>query len=230
VVGVLCGSSLFPSCTYTHTLSLSCAHTHSHSHTHIHQHTHTHTHTRPLVLFSLCDLETDSARFLQEAESLEGCLLDSEEVIDNEKDSVVLITNWTQQSYSRVIQAGEEGFYNYYFVNCESDSWATFELKLVQYNLNPDGTPNYLSVGDDMLPGLYVVLFLLFLAATLLWVYVCMRAHSENPFKVKSIHHLMTVAIAVKALSLLSKAVRMRLYLFELYIYIYIYIYICVCV
>eukprot|EP00007_Cunea_sp_BSH-02190019_P009127 CAMPEP_0174244490 /NCGR_PEP_ID=MMETSP0417-20130205/35392_1 /TAXON_ID=242541 /ORGANISM="Mayorella sp, Strain BSH-02190019" /LENGTH=424 /DNA_ID=CAMNT_0015324177 /DNA_START=72 /DNA_END=1343 /DNA_ORIENTATION=- len=159
------------------------------------------------VGFLIKHTETDSARFLQEAESLEGCLLDSMEVMNNENDRVALITNWTQQNFARVIQPGEEGFYNYYFVNCEPDTWVSFDLKLVQYNVDANGSPNFMSVGDDALPALYFLLFLLFLAATLLWVYACVRAHSENPFKVKGIHHLMTVAISVKALSLLFKAI-----------------------
>lgn len=49
------------------------------------------------------------------------------------------------------------GEYALFFENCERLLMVTFQLRVSLYNVNKSGNKDYLSVGDDTLPSLYMV-------------------------------------------------------------------------
>jgi len=120
-------------------------------------------------------------------------------------DFPVSITgNGTFES-THIIRPGLEGFYNTYFVKCIPDS-VSFELKLVQYNFDPDGSKNYLSAGYTQLPTVYGLFTIAYAVALVTWVFGYLRVTSA--MGVNRVHHLMTILIIFKFLSLLFDTIR----------------------
>jgi hypothetical protein len=101
------------------------------------------------------------------------------------------------------IKSGEEGFYNTYFINCLPES-VSFELILVQFNFDANGNRNFLSFGYFPLPTLYGVFTGAYFVMLLAWLLIFMRNQGPN---INKIHHLMTLLIVLKLLSLLFKTI-----------------------
>lgn len=72
------------------------------------------------------------------------------------------------------------------------------------YNLNDDGSRDYLPAGERPLPTIFFVVSCIFGAMTVVWV-MHLRRHSD---KIHKIHHLMTALVAFKCLSVLFEGVR----------------------
>jgi len=101
------------------------------------------------------------------------------------------------------VQEGQEGFYNTIFVSCLTEP-VSYELKLVQFNLDDKGKKNFLSAGYAPLPALYGVFTGVYGVCLLIWVAYFMRTPNA---KVNRIHHLMTLMIVLKLLSLLFQTI-----------------------
>jgi hypothetical protein len=63
------------------------------------------------------------------------------------------------------------GQYTLFYVNCVAeDVSVSFDLRVAMYNMRPDGvTKDYLSVGEDMLPTVFMVSSLPHPLEALLW-------------------------------------------------------------
>eukprot|EP00884_Botryococcus_braunii_P011998 jgi/Botrbrau1/2079/Bobra.0047s0041.1 len=96
------------------------------------------------------------------------------------------------------------GQYTLFFVNClAEDVSVSFNLHVAMYNMRPDGvTKDYLSVGEDMLPTVFMVGFVLFTVAANVWAVLVVRAGKDA----HRLHWLMLVLIVFKAATLLSQA------------------------
>lgn len=150
--------------------------------------------------------DTDSARFLEETEFRNTCLLTDEEILD-EADSVLIFSgNMTKASgfLLRRIQWGQEGFYNIYFINCNPQTTVSFEAILSMYNIGPA----YLPIGQAKLPTMYSVVFLAYAALIILWVGNYMR--NDEGKKVLSLHYLMTLLLVLKMISAFFHAVELH--------------------
>jgi len=101
------------------------------------------------------------------------------------------------------IKAGDEGFYNTHFVSCLQES-VSFELELLQFNIDVNGNRNYLSFGYFPLPTLYGVFTVAYFVVLLIWVLHFLRTSKEN---VNKIHHLMSLLVVLKLLSLLFHSI-----------------------
>lgn len=55
------------------------------------------------------------------------------------------------------VKGFEGGEYALFFENCEKMLMVTFELRVSLYNVGKSGNKDYLSVGEDVLPSLYMV-------------------------------------------------------------------------
>merc|ERR1711865_314957 len=97
-----------------------------------------------------------------------------------------------------------EGEYRAYFANCAGDSSVSFEVKLTQLNPGSDGHPFYLSAGEAPLPTVFLLVSMLWLGASIVWI----RIICANGEFTKSIHHLMTVLVCLKFLSVFSEAIK----------------------
>jgi len=155
------------------------------------------------VAFLIKRTETDSTAFLEQNPSSEECVAAATEV-----DDIVIYLNTT--SNGRItenvitVRAGEEGFYNTYFVSCANQP-ISFELKLTQFNVDSNGTPNYLSAGLSKLPSIYALYTVCYAVCLIVWIFHFLRAPGA---KNNRIHHLMTSFIVLKMMSLLFDAIR----------------------
>jgi len=77
-------------------------------------------------------------------------------------------------------------------------------LELIQFNIDAYGNRNYLSVGYFPLPTLYGVFTGVYGVILVIWVLHFIRTQMNN---VNKIHHLMTVLIILKLLSLLFHSI-----------------------
>eukprot|EP01132_Coremiostelium_polycephalum_P004068 gene4068-5093_t len=57
----------------------------------------------------------------------------------------------------KVESEGTQGFYNLYYLNCNPRSTTSFNLDLEMYNIDNNGNPNYLPIGNTPLPTVYAV-------------------------------------------------------------------------
>jgi len=150
--------------------------------------------------------ETDSTTFIEESttQSQEDCQTELQPGTD-----LIFYINQTSNGkfteYVTVIQSGEEGFYNTLFINCLPSTSVSFELKLVQFNLDSNGNRNYLSAGYSSLPTLFGVFTVTYFVLLVIWVFHFMRSPGA---KVNRVHHLMTLLVILKLLSLLFETIQ----------------------
>jgi len=100
---------------------------------------------------------------------------------------------------SKVID--KPGYYHLYFSNCEDKTQVDFKMKLTEYN-NVNGAKSFLSAGENSLPTWFFALCVMFVVELVMWV-VFLR---KNRDQIRNIHHLMTVVIVLKILSLFFEA------------------------
>lgn len=94
------------------------------------------------------------------------------------------------------------GYYHLFFSNCEEVTRVTFDMRLVQYNIDSSGSPNYLSAGESSLPTWFFLICAAFTVEAAVWIGY-LQKHREH---VKSIHHLMTAVVLFKLASLLFES------------------------
>jgi G protein-coupled receptor 107 len=158
------------------------------------------------VGFLIKKTDTDSARLMEENEAQRNCLLDDADIFDATTDAVVTIGGgaWRRTEFTKVIKLGQEGFYNVFFVNCESDTLASYEALLTMHNRGP----SYLPAGEAKLPQMYAVVCLMYVAMLSLWIGHYMR-HEEGK-RVLHIHYLMTALVALKLVAVLFESLELR--------------------
>lgn len=155
------------------------------------------------VAFIITKSDTDSNAFIQPEEQ---CTTDIKDWIAGIAELVVYINTTTSGEYTHYqykIPEGKGSFFNTFFVSCV-DEPVSFELKLEQYNVDKNGNKNYLSAGLSPLPSLYFAFTLVYVVCLVVWIFNFVRAPGS---KINRIHHLITVFIVIKLLSLLTKAI-----------------------
>ncbi|KAJ6831076.1 protein GPR107-like [Iris pallida] len=109
-------------------------------------------------------------------------------------------------SFNRTFPVDLPDEYSLYFANCAPASSATsvsMSVRTEMYNLRPDGTRDYLSVGQAPVPTVYAsfaLLYVLFLAA---WAYLGLL---KNRLSAHRIHYLMAALLLTKVLNLVFAA------------------------
>jgi hypothetical protein len=160
------------------------------------------------VGFIIKRTETDSTNFIDEGTSNPATTEDCLDTVRNANTDLVVPINTTNfgvlTEFSLKIEAGDEGFYNTFFVSCLEDS-VSFELQLVQFNVESNGDRNYLSSGYSPLPTLFGIFTVIYGACFVLWIFHFMRSAGA---KVNRIHHLMTLLLVLKLLSLLFQTIQ----------------------
>jgi len=104
--------------------------------------------------------------------------------------------------YSNKISAEYAGEYSLFFANCLEDTVVSFDIQVSLYNVDMDGNPDFLSVGESELPIIYMAMFVLFTVAGACWTALVIK----NWAAAHSIHYMMIVLAVLKALTLLSQA------------------------
>ncbi|CAE5966667.1 unnamed protein product [Arabidopsis arenosa] len=92
--------------------------------------------------------------------------------------------------------------YSLFFVNCVPETKISMKVRTEMYNLDPNGSKDYLPAGSTRLPGLYFFFSLGYLAFLGLWGYACW----VNKRVVHRIHVLMAALLLMKALNLICAA------------------------
>jgi len=156
------------------------------------------------VGFLIKRTETDSTAFIEETP---GATDKECETLFNQPGDIPVKVNASSEGKltERIIKikSTEEGFYNTYFINCLPES-ISFELELIQFNIDANGNRNYLSVGYFPLPTLYGVFTGAYGVILLIWILHFIRSQLNN---VNKIHHLMSILIILKLLSLLFHSI-----------------------
>ncbi|GAB9474542.1 Transmembrane protein [Globisporangium polare] len=92
------------------------------------------------------------------------------------------------------------GFYYLFFAHCTPDLQISFHMEAEFKN----GALNYLSAGDSPLPSVYLFMSFAFLFAAALWL----RYLRANAIHIHSVHHVMTVLVVFKTVSLFAESMR----------------------
>ncbi|KAB5519801.1 hypothetical protein DKX38_024120 [Salix brachista] len=92
--------------------------------------------------------------------------------------------------------------YSLFFANCAPETRVSMSVKTEVYNLDRDGSKDYLSAGLTQLPTLFTLYFLAYAGFLGLWIYVCYN----NKRSVHRIHLLMSGLLLMKALNLICAA------------------------
>ncbi|KAJ0028892.1 hypothetical protein Pint_35511 [Pistacia integerrima] len=89
--------------------------------------------------------------------------------------------------------------YSLFFANCAPETQVTMNVRTEIYNLDRDGSRDYLSAGLTQLPSLFFFFSFLYVAFVGIWIYVCVT----NKRSVHRIHLLMAGLLLMKALNLI---------------------------
>ncbi|OAY80669.1 Protein GPR107 [Ananas comosus] len=112
------------------------------------------------------------------------------------------VANARSSSFSVAFRVADPGQYTLVFADCLPALRVSMSVRSAMYNLDRDGRRVYLSAGAAVLPLLFFLLSLAYLALAALWVLVLLRKRAA----VFRIHHFMLAVVALKALNLLAEA------------------------
>ncbi|XP_027363017.1 protein GPR107-like [Abrus precatorius] len=92
--------------------------------------------------------------------------------------------------------------YTLFFANCVPQSNISMNVHIEIFNLHPDGTRDYLSAGQTLLPSLFFLFSLVYFAFFFFWIFVCYL----NKLSLRFIHFLMASLLLIKSLNLIFAA------------------------
>ncbi|KAK2452331.1 protein CANDIDATE G-PROTEIN COUPLED RECEPTOR [Trifolium repens] len=92
--------------------------------------------------------------------------------------------------------------YSLFFINCAFETSISMIVRTEIFNLDSNGSKDYLSVGQTQLPTLFFFFFLVYLTFFVVWIYTCYI----NKHSIHHIHLLMTVLLLIKGLNLITAA------------------------
>jgi len=135
-----------------------------------------------------------------------GCVLDNQNI-----DRLFTFQEMDAQrgmdgkfEYVNRISPDKGGEYSLFFANCQPGAVISASVRVALYNEGPNGVRDYLSVGEALLPTLYMVMFVLMAVAATLWGLVIFKERANS----LKIHIMMFLLVVFKTLSLLSQAGR----------------------
>lgn len=106
-------------------------------------------------------------------------------------------------SYNRTFPIALADDYNLIFANCVPGSEVSMSVRTVLYNALPNGSRDYLPVGQAPVPTVCSVFALVYVAFFVYWVCFCI---GKNRSSAHRIHYLMTGLLVAKALNLVFRA------------------------
>ncbi|KAL5202220.1 hypothetical protein ABZP36_013172 [Zizania latifolia] len=93
--------------------------------------------------------------------------------------------------------------YSLYFANCAPEALVTMKVRTEMYNANPDGSKDYLSVGQAPVPAIYGFFTFFYAAFLAAWGYLTL---SRDRVSAHQIHHLMSGLLVARLLYCISAA------------------------
>ncbi|KAL1200088.1 Protein CANDIDATE G-PROTEIN COUPLED RECEPTOR 6 [Cardamine amara subsp. amara] len=137
---------------------------------------------------------------LELQQNLSFCVLDSHYILHFFTFSDLSPPPRSQFNQSYPITSPND--YALYFANCLPETMVSMKVQTEIYNLNPNGSKDYLHAGSTQLPGLYFFFSLSYLTFLCFWLCFCWN----NKQIVKRIHLLMTALLLTKSLTLICAA------------------------
>ncbi|KAK9985384.1 hypothetical protein SO802_030335 [Lithocarpus litseifolius] len=105
-------------------------------------------------------------------------------------------------SFNRAYPVSSPNEYSLFFANCAPESTVSMAVRTEVYNVDRDGSKDFLSAGQTHLPSLFFVFSLAYFAFVGFWIYICFT----NKRSVHRIHLLMAGLLLMKALNLICAA------------------------
>ncbi|CAL4908589.1 unnamed protein product [Urochloa decumbens] len=93
--------------------------------------------------------------------------------------------------------------YTLFFANCAPEALVSMRVRTEMYNVNADGSKDYLPVGQAPVPAIYGFFAFCYAAFLAAWVYLTL---SRNRVSANQIHHLMSGLLVARLLYCLSAA------------------------
>ncbi|XP_020598005.1 protein GPR107-like isoform X1 [Phalaenopsis equestris] len=109
----------------------------------------------------------------------------------------------SQNSYNTSFPITRPDEYSLYFANCAPESQVSMSVRTEMYNLRPDGSRDFLSVGQAPVPSIYFLFSLVYAVFLAIWLYFSLF---RNRLNVHGIHQIMAGLLLVKALNLIFAA------------------------
>ncbi|MQM12347.1 hypothetical protein Taro_045261 [Colocasia esculenta] len=106
-------------------------------------------------------------------------------------------------SYNSTLPITAPDEYSLFFANCAAECQVTMSVHTKMYNVQPDGSRDYLSAGQSRLPSLYFSFSIVYIAFLGVWIYVCLVKNRRFTHR---IHLLMGCLVLVRALYLICAA------------------------
>ncbi|KAF3545092.1 hypothetical protein DY000_02000090 [Brassica cretica] len=116
-----------------------------------------------------------------------------------QKSSFCVLDSHYVHHFNHSYQVTSPGYYSLFFANCVPGAKVSMKFTTEMYNLDPNGSKNYLPAGSTQLPDWSFVFSLCYLTFFGLWVYFCYN-------KKLRIHVLIAALLLMKALSLVCAA------------------------
>ncbi|KAJ1391330.1 Lung seven transmembrane receptor-like [Sesbania bispinosa] len=105
-------------------------------------------------------------------------------------------------SFNRSYPVTSPNEFSLFFANCAPESSVSMAIHTELFNLDADGSHDYLSAGQTQLPSLYFLFSLAYFAFLAIWLYIC----HTNRLSLHRIHLLMASLLLMKALNLICAA------------------------
>ncbi|KAM1030249.1 hypothetical protein ACFX13_034879 [Malus domestica] len=152
---------------------------------------------RPMILFEKFGFTHIGHVLVEIQQNPQLCVLDSRYIthLFNFKE----LSPPPQASFNHSYPVSAPNEYSLFFANCVPETTVSMIVWTEVYNLDPDGSRDYLSAGLTNLPSLFSVFFLAYLVFVGFWVYLCYT----NKRSVHRIHLLMGGLLLMKALNLI---------------------------
>lgn len=107
-----------------------------------------------------------------------------------------------QSSFNKSYPVSSPNEYNLFFANCVPGAAVSMDVRTEMYNLDRDGSKDYLSAGQTQLPLLNFFFSLVYFGFFAFWIYFCLR----NQRSMHRIHLLMSGLVVIKAFNMLCAA------------------------
>ncbi|PKA63273.1 hypothetical protein AXF42_Ash017741 [Apostasia shenzhenica] len=106
-------------------------------------------------------------------------------------------------SYNHSFPIAHPDEYSLYFANCGPESQVSMTVRTDMYNVLPDKSHDYLSVGQAPVPSIYFFFAVAYVIFLVVWVHFSLF---KNRLSSHRIHHIMAGLLLVKALNLICAA------------------------
>ncbi|KAM0888111.1 hypothetical protein ACQ4PT_028487 [Festuca glaucescens] len=129
---------------------------------------------------------------------LSGCVLSSSYV-----KTLFTFHDMEGGHYNKSFPVTHPDEYSLYFANCAPQSLVSMTVRTEMYNANPDGSKDYLPVGQAPVPAIYGFAAFCYAAFLAAWLYLTL---SRDRVSANQIHHLMSALLVARLLYCLSAA------------------------